>query len=145
MKNLIALAALVVSSFAAPALAQDTYVALLTSAEENPPTTSSISGMAVLSVVDNGDGTATATVVASTFDVDETITASHIHMGDVGFNGPVICPLTSGTFTNPVVKVCNFTDVQYTALQNSGLYFNTHTVTDPGGAARGQIYFYAPQ
>ncbi len=103
---------------------------------------SPIIGMAVLSVVDNGDGTGTATVVVSTFNVDpgNPITASHIHNAPAGVNGPVICPLTGAEgFTNPVVRTCNFGTDDFAALQAGNLYFNSHTPAFPGGESRGQI------
>ncbi len=142
MKKLIALAALVVSSLVNSALADTVYVALISGDQEVPMMDSPIIGMAVLSVVDNGDGTGTATVVVSTFNVDpgNPIIASHIHRAPPGVNGPVICPLTGeGGFTNPVVGACNFDEVDFQALQDGNLYFNAHTPAFPGGESRGQI------
>ncbi len=143
MKKLIALAALVVSSFVNSAFADTVYVALISGDQEVPPRPESpIIGMAVLSVVDNGNGTGTATVVVSTFNVnpDQPIIASHIHNAPAGVNGPVICPLTGAEgFTNPVVRTCNFNEVDFQALQDGNLYFNSHTPMFPGGESRGQI------
>jgi hypothetical protein len=144
MKNLIALAALVVSSFVSNALADTVYVALFSGDEEVPARKSPIIGMAVLSVVDNGDGTGNATVVASAFNVDPTnpIQASHIHRAPFGENGPIVCGLTGAEgFTNPVVRSCADAAVLNLADLNNGLYyFNAHTPAFPGGESRGQIY-----
>lgn len=143
MKKLISLAALVVSSFVSSAFADTVYVALISGDQEVPARDSPIIGMAVLSVVDNGDGTGTATVVVSTFNVDpkNPIQASHIHRAPAGVNGPIICGLTGaiGEFVNPVVRTCNFDEVDFQALQDGNLYFNAHTPAFPGGESRGQI------
>lgn len=71
-----------------------------------------------------------------------TATAAHIHTGVAGTNGGVIVPLTespagSGNWIVPAGSV--LTQAQADALPAGGLYFNAHTVANPGGDVRGQI------
>lgn len=72
-----------------------------------------------------------------------TGTVAHIHIGEVGVNGPVIVDLAqtapgSGIWTvagNGVVV----TEAQAAAVMAGGLYFNAHSAEFPGGEIRGQI------
>lgn len=71
-----------------------------------------------------------------------TATMAHIHLGDIGVNGAIIVPLAetaagSGTWAVPAGTV--LTDPQATAFAAGGLYFNAHSVANPGGEIRGQI------
>lgn len=71
-----------------------------------------------------------------------TATAAHIHQGAAGTNGPVIVPLTAsptggGVWTVP--SGTTVTQAQAEALVAGGLYFNAHTLANPGGDVRGQI------
>ena len=68
--------------------------------------------------------------------------AAHVHLGDVGVNGPVIVPLaetTAGSGVWAVPAGTMITEAQATAFNAGGLYFNAHSTDNPGGEIRGQI------
>ena len=85
-------------------------------------------------------------LVVNLKDADELLRDSHIHLAPAGSNGGVIIPLgpevnyrrTAGKNLHRV-----FTGVvpaEYLeAMLSNGTYFNFHTATYPGGAARGQL------
>lgn len=121
-----------------------TITTTLTGAQEVPPVATAGSGTAVMTVNTTTrfiSGTVTFTGLTS------AATAAHIHEGAAGVNGPVLVPLaggagaTSGTWTIPFTQL---TVNQFTALTTNGLYFNIHTVNNPGGEIRGQIIFPGP-
>lgn len=120
---------------------QHTFESNLMPVNETPPLDTGMGGLGVTVVTFNDDGTSTALVIVSAFGNDTPITASHIHIGDAGVAGPVICPLTGPEFTNPVIGTCNFTVDQTNALVNGGLYLNVHTMANPGGEIRDQLNF----
>lgn len=69
-----------------------------------------------------------------------TATAAHIHLGDVGVNGPIIVNLEQtapGTWTVP--SGIRLSDDQADAFRNGRLYFNAHSTANPNGEIRGQI------
>jgi hypothetical protein len=69
-----------------------------------------------------------------------TATVAHIHIGEVGVNGPIIVNLTEtspGTWAVPAGST--LTEAQATAFANGGLYVNAHNVANPNGEIRGQI------
>lgn len=69
-----------------------------------------------------------------------TATAAHIHIGEVGVNGPIIVPLAEtspGTWSVPAGTM--LTESQAAAFTLGGLYFNAHSTAYPGGEIRGQI------
>lgn len=69
-----------------------------------------------------------------------TATAAHIHQAAAGVSGPVIVTLTEtspGVWSVPAGTT--LTEAQVDALNAGGLYFNAHTVINPGGEIRGQI------
>lgn len=79
-------------------------------------------------------------------------TASHIHFGAVGVNGPIIVPFfttpmpgtdtISGTLTNANVTgadgITTIAEVA-TAIEDGNAYVNVHTAANPGGELRGQL------
>lgn len=115
-------------------------------------------------VVTGAVGTATFTLNAAAqtiaysiqiFNVPSGTTASHIHVGPRGVNGPIVLPipvsvnisndfpltgtLTSATFTpRPEQGVRSIEDA-FQSIAGSVTYFNLHTVVNPGGELRGQI------
>jgi hypothetical protein len=163
MKKFVVLAALVLVLLSAPAVATaDTiFVAQLSGAGENPPTSSAALG------------TATFILKSSLTEIDFTISfgvdvggpalttplqAGHIHFGTPGTNGPVILPfpnlpsgMMSGTFTGaltaanltPAGTIMTFADA-VAALEAGNTYANLHTSMFPGGEIRGQIGAAAP-
>lgn len=69
-----------------------------------------------------------------------TANAAHVHLGEVGGNGPVIVPLVEtapGTWSVP--PDTSLTEAQADAFAAGGLYFNAHTTAHPNGEIRGQI------
>ena len=113
-----------------------TFVVEVTGAEENPPV--------------SGGGSATATF---TFDEDTQeltfkvnvhglseglVTASHIHRGAVGVNGPIVHPLSLEGFT-VVSGSITLSDAEVADLKAGNFYVNVHSKASPGGFARGQM------
>lgn len=110
------------------------YLSRLSGAGENPPTTSTATGLGVLIL---NDAETQATITA-THDISLPLTGGHIHRGAANVNGPVIfafappaSPVGPLTWSIPAGEVGN--------LKNSGLYMNFHTAVNPGGAIRGQL------
>lgn len=91
------------------------------------------------------------------------VTQAHIHCGPAGVNGPVVAflfgpadppvdvtgRLAVGTITNddimptegePCGMVVNNIASLYSAMLSGNAYVNVHTVDNPGGEVRGQIF-----
>jgi len=85
----------------------------------------------------------------SGFPANTTLTGAHIHTGAAGVAGAIVVPVAaSGEFTFPTGSgsfskagiAISPVDLATTIMNNpSGYYFNIHTATNPGGAARGQL------
>ena len=142
-KNLLYSVALVASLFVTSAFAQQyTFVANLDPSNETPdPLATPRSGLSVGVATVNDDGTSSVLVIVSAFNNETPITASHVHIGEPGVGGPVICPLAGPEFTNPVIANCTFDVDQTNALFNGNLYVNVHTMAHPGGEIRDQLNF----
>jgi len=103
-------------------------------------------GQEVPAVSVEGVGSGTITV-ASDGAVSGSVTttnvagvAAHIHMGEIGANGPVIVPLhTTAPNVWSVPKGAKLTDMQMAAFKRGDLYVNVHTAAHRGGEVRGQI------
>jgi hypothetical protein len=70
----------------------------------------------------------------------DALTASHIHFGDAGSNGPVILSF-SPTFANGAATA-TLPAIRQTladSIQNGTVYVNVHSTQFPGGLVRGQI------
>ena len=80
----------------------------------------------------------TYAVTVSGFSPDQ-VTASHIHRGAAGVNGPIIYPLSTTGFTQVAGKI-TLTDADVADLKAGNLYVNVHSLANPGGFARGQMY-----
>jgi hypothetical protein len=66
------------------------------------------------------------------------VTASHIHRGATGVNGPIVYPLSTVGFTQ-VAGSITLTPDDVADLMAGRFYLNVHSVANPGGFARGQI------
>ena len=106
----------------------------LSGTNEVPPVTTSATGTANVTI--GADRSVKATVTTSGM----TPTASHIHMGAAGSNGPVIVPFTkSGDNAFASGADAKLTEEQYAAYKAGNLYVNVHSAKDPGGEIRAQL------
>jgi len=106
----------------------------LTGANEVPPVTTTATGSATVLIDADRSVRVTVTVAGM------TPTASHIHEGAAGANGPVIVPFTkTGDLTFASADGAKLTDAQYAAYKAGNLYINVHSAKNPGGEVRGQI------
>ncbi len=116
----------------APMMGEQTVA--LSGANEVPPVTTTASGTAKVTIKDDRSVKVEVTVSGM------TPTASHIHMGAVGVNGPVIVPFTkTGDNTFASSPDAKLTEEQYAAYKAGNLYVNVHSAKNPGGEIRGQI------
>lgn len=135
-----------------------TFTATLLPANEVPPVsnaerTGSGTVTIVLVVTRDSGGTITAATVTYTvsltgFPAGTTLTAAHIHEGAATCacpvrvltslaNGEVVLTSGSGGFTKQFAAQA---DIAQGMINNSSnYYFNVHTPSNPGGAARGQL------
>ena len=131
------------------------FTASLKAQEEVPPGDSDGTGNATFIPNMNEDS---ISYTVNVVDVDD-ITQAHIHIGNIGENGPVVVTL----FKTDTPADENITDVLaegnataanlegpmagkhisdlITAMQNGTTYVNIHTVENPMGEIRGQIQF----
>jgi len=106
----------------------------LTGANEVPPVTTTATGSATVLIDADRSVRVTVTVAGM------TPTASHIHEGAAGANGPVIVPFTkTGDLTFASADGAKLTEAQYAAYKAGNLYINVHSAKNPGGEIRGQI------
>jgi hypothetical protein len=144
----IILASVCTLALAAPAMAQTTYICVLSGASESPANASPATGNAT--VVLNAAQTQLSVSVQFQ-NLVPPYTASHIHgPAPAGTNAAVKWGFigvpagwvfgsgtTSGTLTNFLVTGITPTDV--TNLNNGQFYVNIHSTTFPGGELRGQL------
>jgi hypothetical protein len=118
----------------------ETFGAVLTGGQENPPTGSAGIGTATVTL----DSAHTSiTVVMFISGLTAAVSDAHIHEGVAGTNGPVRIGLTPGTnlvngrmnVTLPIDK-SRGDDI---AANPGKYYLNVHTSTFPGGEIRGQL------
>jgi Ca2+-binding RTX toxin-like protein len=132
-----------------PTVAQ--FKAVLTEAQENPPTGSVNDGAAQVFFEDLSDPAQpfNYSVAIASFDPAD-VTGSHIHAGVPGVDGPILFDIGPGTSyvdNTPgpgpsfLTKSATTTDANITepALRNGNTYFNVHTTTFPNGEIGGQI------
>lgn len=121
---------------------------MLSGRQEVPPVGSSASGNATLQI-DPGRMFVTVTVEFSGL---TNPTEAHIHLGEVGVDGPILFPLASGPYTSPLVVTLSQADLAILAPQGSltfsdavdailegRTYVNLHTAAFPDGEIRGQV------
>ncbi len=138
------------------------FTAALTAANEVPPVTNADAngrGTATITLTAprdssgavTGAGTMNFVIQLSGFPGGAVVRAAHIHPGAAGVNGSPLVdtrltpanPITlaadgTGTLTFSDIPVSQV-DGQAIASNPAGFYFNAHTVTNPGGAVRGQL------
>jgi hypothetical protein len=132
----IALVALLGIVMAGAAMSQmmSTQQIVLSGSNEVPAVTTSASGTG--SVTINPDHTVTASITVTGM----TPTASHIHEGAAGANGPVIVPFTkTGDNTFAAPAGAKLTDSQYASYKAGNLYVNVHSAQHPAGEIRAQL------
>jgi len=106
----------------------------LSGSNEVPPVTTTAAGTAMVTIGD--DRSVKATVTATGM----TATASHIHEGAAGANGPVIVPFTkTGDNTFAAPDGAKLTEAQYASYKAGNLYVNVHSAKNPGGEIRAQL------
>ncbi len=106
----------------------------LSGANEVPPVATTAAGTAMITV--GADRSVKASVTVSGM----TPTASHIHEGAAGANGPVIVPFAkTGDNTFAAADGAKLTDAQYASYKAGNLYVNVHSAKNPGGEIRAQI------
>ncbi len=125
---------------------EEVFVATLGGANEVPAVTTSASGTATFTLMQ--DGTVAYVVTVSNI---QNVTASHIHDGAAGANGPVAVTFdvsgfsgTSGTLAaGTLTGGTNVSGMSFQQLvdkmRTGGVYVNVHTQANPGGEIRGQI------
>ena len=167
---LVSLAIFVVTVQVAPALAehqghetsdehnkvhQVTFHISLTGSQQVGPVTTDAFGMATVRLIDNGTAISFQVIVCDIINV----TASHIHVGAAGTNGPVIIPFIHGVLfsslhgcktlaegtrtaadlnTQASPSITSWNDF-VKALLAGNTYVNVHTTANPGGEIRGQL------
>ena len=130
-------AALAVASFAMAASAAMSPVvsAKLTPGAEKPAGPSGASGIAVIHL-NSAKGT-----VCWTFSKIKGVpspTASHIHKGGKGVEGPVFIPL-GAKYAAKGCTTSSKANIQAVESNPSGYYVNIHNAKYPNGAIRGQL------
>ena len=66
------------------------------------------------------------------------VTASHIHRGAIGVNGPIVHPLSTVGFTQVAGSITLSAD-DVADLEAGRYYLNVHSTANPGGFARAQL------
>ena len=130
-----------------------TFTAQLHGGNENPVV---VTGSAGTATVTWNTATKAGTYRVDVYNMPVGTTASHIHAGAVGANGPVIINFTvpaggisndyglSGTFgcsdvtARPAQGINSCDDFEQALLLNN-TYVNVHSTANPGGEIRGQL------
>src|SRR4051812_33129066 len=153
--TLVSLAVVLAGFQAAPAAAETfTLNATLTGAGETPAPglNTAALGSAVV-VVDMGARTVTYSVTV--FNLPSGVIASHIHVGAIGTQGPVVVnfappvPASNDFSFSGTVKDTEFVlrpdvgirsaDDMFQAILGNNSYVNVHSQVNPGGEIRGQL------
>jgi hypothetical protein len=107
---------------------------VLSGSNEVPPVTTSASGTGTVTIKPDRSVSANITVTGM------MATASHIHEGATGVNGPVIVPFTkTGDNTFAAPEGAKLTESQYASYKAGNLYVNVHSAKNPGGEVRAQL------
>jgi hypothetical protein len=126
------LSLIVLAGFASPLAAQNLFRATLDGGQEVPPVVTSAGGWGTLIL--NPDTSVTYNV--ETWGLVGTM--AHIHVAPIGVPGGILVTLTGGpTVWSGTSAPLGAASV--VTLRTAGMYFNVHTVANPGGEIRGQI------
>lgn len=110
----------------------------LLGSNEVPPVTTTATGLAILRLTN--DKVLYSKVTVNDLESNDTLTASHIHPGAVGTNGPPLIFLCSNVNDFGVLKISSpLPDAQYNQLLNDPMYVNAHSRRHGSGLVRGQI------
>jgi CHRD domain len=124
----------IVSGCTSMSASTDTQTITLSGANEVPPVTTSATGTATVTI--KPDRSVSVKVSVSGMNA----TASHIHEGAAGTNGPVIVPFTkTADNTFAASDGAKLTEAQYESYKQGKLYVNVHTAANPGGEIRAQL------
>jgi hypothetical protein len=106
----------------------------LSGASEVPPVTTAAAGTGTVTIKEDRSVSARITVTGM------AATASHIHEGAAGGNGPVIVPFVkTGDNTFAAPDGAKLTEAQYASYKAGNLYVNVHSAKNPGGEVRAQL------
>jgi hypothetical protein len=116
------------------------YEAHLNGANEVPPVTTDATGHAQFTL---SADLSTLDFHVAVSDIDN-ITASHLHLGFPGYNGPVALPLYGGAPPpfdpdNPISGLLELNAENVVDLLSGCYYVNVHTTDFPSGEIRGQV------
>lgn len=148
----LTIAGLFTLAFSAAAQAQ-TFTATLHGGNENPGVVTGSAGTATVTL---NTATNTITYRVEVYNMPVGTTASHIHVGAQGVNGPVVINLTvpaggisndfaltgTATTTDLVARAAqgiNSWEDFVQALMLGNMYVNVHSTANPGGEIRGQL------
>jgi hypothetical protein len=151
--RILLLAATIATLGALPAAAQTyTLTATLTGAGENPGINTGAFGTSTVTV---DLGARTVTYRVDVFNLPSGVSASHIHAGAVGTNGPVVInfappvPASNDFGFSGTVRDTEFilrpeagirsADDMFQAIIGGNSYVNVHSSANPGGEIRGQL------
>lgn len=135
-KHLIGLAAAAVL-VAGPAHAEiNSFIAILTGANE-VPAGGATDGVGIASVViDDVANTVSWSIISN--NIALPLTLAHIHAGAAGVSGPVIVDF-SGQLSGALLFDADLASI--TPANAANFYVNLHNAAYPGGAIRGQLHF----
>ena len=112
------------------------FTAFANGAQEVPAVTTTASAIGSF-MVSRVTGKITYKVVAN--GLSGAITAAHLHYGAFGIGGVVALPLNfSG---NTLTGTVDVTNAIFDSLVNNKLYLNIHTLNNPNGEIRGQVFY----
>jgi len=116
-------------------IGRQVFFASLIGAQETPPTGSTATGTGVF-IFDP----ATSTMSGSVTTTGITGTVAHMHIAAVGQAASPAIPFGGGP-TNWTMPATVLTDAQLASLGAGNFYANVHSVANPAGEIRGQLYF----
>jgi hypothetical protein len=136
LRRSLALAAVAVLFAGTASAATTKFHATLAAASEVPPTKSTGSGEATVTL-DTATHEITCDVTFSGF--SSAVAAAHIHgPAEAGKNAGVVVPLGNAP-TSPIHVTAKLTPEQEQQLTAGMYYVNVHTKDNPAGAIRGQL------